>query len=459
MNRGYALEDVVGAELTLDDGTTYRVRTRIATLDRGVADTVGSAAGHTMRPGHLLLLADHHTFPLAGDTVVSALRNAAFDVHRLLLDDAHDGRVEADDSTLKVVEGALGALPEPRAGVVALGSGTLNDLAKLSAFRAGLPYGVVATAASMNGYTSAIAAILSEGVKRTIPCAGPRFVVADLDIIAAAPIEMTRAGFGDLMSKPVSSGDWLLSHLLLGEPFHRLPVALVESAFSKVQSRARGVGSGDPEAVGCLMEALLLSGISMASAGSSAPASGGEHLISHLWDMTAWYRGRTVGLHGAQVGVATLITATLYRFLAELDHRAIDIERRLAALEPFGAYSRRLTSLPAEIYPSVLEESRAKHPTPAALRARLESTRERWTATWERLEGNLQSPETLRESLGSTGAPTTARELGIPEEELREAYRIARDIRRRYTVLDLAWEIGVLDALEAPVLTRSGVLG
>ncbi len=458
MDTEFVLDDVIGKELTLDDGSTYQVQTQAARLGSGVLDAAGELAMAHLPPGHLLLLADHHTFPLAGAEVESSLRNAGFTVHTLRLEDAHDGRVEADDETLARVAQFLGDLPEPRSGAVALGSGTLNDLAKLSSFRQGLPYGVVATAASMNGYTSAIAAILSRGVKRTIPCAGPRFVVADLDLVAAAPIEMTRAGFGDLLSKPVSGGDWLLSHLLTGERFLRVPVALVEGAFRTAQSLAPEIGRGVPSAIGRLMEALILSGISMASAGSSAPASGGEHLISHLWDMTAWYRGRSIGLHGAQVGVATLITATLYQCLLELDPASIDLDARVARLEPFASYVRRLESLPESILPSVVEESRAQYPSRSALADFLHQVRERWEPTWSRLEPNLQSPEVLREALGQTGAPVSARDLGIPEWEVREAYRIARDIRGRYTVLDLAWQLGVLDDLEATVLGRSGVL-
>lgn len=454
----HSLDQIIGQSLPVTPEKPYQVLTRAVKLGRGIVKEVGAMAAAHLPPGHVLLLADTHTFPIAGQQVRRALTHAGFAVTVLELEDGHDGKVEADDAALSVVEEALDRLPEPRAGVIALGAGTINDLAKLPAFRKGLAYGVVPTAASMNGYTSAIAAILSGGVKRTISCAPPRFVLCDLELVASAPLELARSGLGDLMSKPVSSGDWRLSHHLLGEAFYALPVSMVESAFRRTQAVAEGIGKGDPEALGPLMEALLISGVSMASAGSSAPASGGEHLLSHLWDMTANFRGRAVGLHGAQVGVATLVTATLYQHLGRIKPSHADIDAALERLLPFDAYAERLSSLPAELRPAVEVESRKKYPSPELLRARLTQVVDGWDALWQDLSSWVQTPDVLRQVLTAAGAPTSAKMLGIPELELREAYRIARDIRSRYSILDLAWELGRLDDLEQTVLQESGVL-
>jgi len=458
MTPSYTLDNIVGAVLPVAADRQYLVQTRSLRMARGILDQVGRIARQQLQSGHLLLVSDDHVFPLFGAQVVRSLEQAGFTVHPLLLPDGHDGKVEADEEGAARVEQAIDALPAPRAGLVALGSGTVNDLAKLPAYNKGLTYGVVATAASMNGYTSAIAAILAGGVKRTLPCAPPVFVVADMDLIASAPLEMTRAGLGDLLSKPVSSGDWRLSSLLLGEPFHVLPVRLVEDAYRRTQAVAVGIGSGDPESIGPLMEALLLSGISMASAGSSSPASGGEHLLSHLWDMTAPYRGRMVGLHGAQVGVSTLVTATLYQHLRQHRPTRKSVDRLLEGYLPFSDYTARLSGLPEALIPAIQAESRRKYPSQDVLRHRLEGLVDQWDILWEDLGGYLQSPRDLRKVLVEAGAPVTAGQLGIPAREMREAYRLARDIRSRYTVLDLAWELGVLDELEDTVLEESGVL-
>lgn len=461
-----SLGALVGATLPISPERSYLVQTKEILLGRGLLDQAGAMArrhlgGHSggLPGGSLLLLvSDTHLFPLFGQTVRRSLEDAGFSVVVTLLPDASGGKVEADDESCAHVLEAIQGLDTRPAGLIALGAGTVNDCTKLPAFREGLPYGVITTAASMNGYTSAIAAILQGGVKRTLSAAPPRFVLTDLDVVASAPIDMARAGLGDLLSKPVSSADWRLSHRLLGEPFMALPVMMVEDAFRRTQALAEGIGQGRPEALGPLMEALLISGISMASAGSSSPASGGEHLLSHLWDMTSHYRGRPVGAHGAQVGVATLVTATLYQKIRAWKPGPDALEHALAHWQPWESYRSRLQGLPDALRPLVEIESRAKLPTRDALRARLETVLGGWEALGADLDAWRKEPKGLRKVLEAAGAPTTARALGIPEIELREAYRIARDIRARYTVLDLAYELVLLDALEDTILEESGVL-
>lgn len=455
----HTLADVLGAELPISPGNPFKVQTEAVRQGRNILDDIGLLASGFLPEGHVLAVADHHTFPANGPQLETSLKGAGYQVSWLLLEDGSDGKVEADAETVTLVQEAISSLVPKCVGVIGLGAGTVNDLAKLSSFNLGLPYGIVATAASMNGYTSAIAAILAGGVKRTIPCHAPKFVLADMDVVASAPIAMARAGLGDLMSKPVSSGDWHLSHLVMGEPFYELPVRLVESAFARTRAVARQIGEGDPDALGHLMEALMLSGISMASAGSSSPASGGEHLLSHLFDMTAPYRGRHVGLHGAQVGVTTQVTATLYAHLRSWRPDPGQIASRVAKLAPFEIYGQRLESLPAEIQGPVAVESKKKYPTQAGLRDRLEELADSWTQIWDSLSRYLQPPAVLRQTLAEAGAPLTAQALGISDDEMREAYRLARDIRSRYTVLDLAWELGALEPLEETVLKESGVIG
>lgn len=452
----WAIYTVVGQELEVWPGQVYQVQTRQFSIGRGVVDSAGEVAARELTPGPILLVDDPTTRTIAGEVAARSFRAAGFDVHHLTLT-THHHRLEATSEEVSRVQSAAAEIPG-LVGMVAVGAGTLNDLAKLASFRLGLPYAVVATAASMNGYTSAIAAILDQGVKRTIPCAPPAVVIADLDIVAAAPRELTLSGLGDLLSKPVSSGDWRLSHLLMGENFSEVPIQLVEVAFKRVREAADGIGKGEPEAVGALLDALLLSGISMASAGSSSPASGGEHLISHYWDMTAPYRGREVGLHGAQVGVATLVSACLYQFLRETPLSREDLLRRVATLPTVEAYIPALQACPEELRGSIEVEVRKKYPTPVELSRRLEIIDTGWERFWEDIGQYVENPVVLREVLERAGAPVTVKQLGIPAWEMREAYHRARDIRARYTVLDLAWELTRLDQGAEEVLGRARVL-
>jgi glycerol-1-phosphate dehydrogenase [NAD(P)+] len=180
--------------------------------------------------------------------------------------------------------------------------------------------------------------------------------------------------------------------------------------------------------------------------------------MSHLWDMTAHYRGRHTNLHGAQVGVATLMTSTLYQGLMSLEVSSSLVDERLRSYKPFDAYARLFASLPEPLRPAVEKEARKKYPSDKeALGKELEAIRHKWGMLRSHLEAFLQDPAAIRSTLEAVGAPTTARELGISDEEVREAFFLARDIRARYTVLDLGWQLGALERFGGQVLRAGGV--
>jgi glycerol-1-phosphate dehydrogenase [NAD(P)+] len=310
----------------------------------------------------------------------------------------------------------------------------------------------------MNGYTSAIAAILSKGVKRTMPARPAVAVVADLDVLRTAPAVMTRAGLGDMLSKPVSTADWQLAHLLKGEYYCDVPLRLVEQAERACRRSAVAIGRSAPDGLQPLAEALLLSGISMVLAGSSSPASGGEHLLSHYWDMTAHWHGRQEQLHGAQVGVATLVTATLYEKLRQLDPATIDVARLRRAYADWATYEQAMRRIHGPLADEIVPEARKKYVPLAQKEQEWLFIRDHWQQLWQALDAILLPAAAIRQVLHAAGAPTTMRQLGISATELRHALLHARDIRGRYTVLDFAQDLGVLEGLCDAVLTQSGVL-
>ncbi|MBI1388193.1 MAG: iron-containing alcohol dehydrogenase [bacterium] len=336
-------------------------------------------------------------------------------------------------------------------GLLAIGSGTVNDLVKCLARRFEKPCAVLGTAASMNGYTSTIAALMDGDLKVTLPAVAPRAVVLDLDILCAAPAAMAPAGLADLLSKPVSTADWWIGSQLGEAGYNALPGLIVEHAVNRAIAHAANLPRRDPDALKALSEALVLSGTSMAVAGSSSPSSGGEHLLSHLWDMERIAARRELNLHGAQVGVAVCLTAALYRFLIELESPAFasplsweDEERRIRA--DHGALAE-----------SVLRESAKKQ---AGWPQRRETLKREWPRLRDHLDSmEIPTPARVREILIQSGAPHTLAGLGLTRDDARRALLIARDIRSRHTVLDLAYETGFFPGGVDAVLTASGVCG
>ena len=327
---------------------------------------------------------------------------------------------------------------------VAVGSGTLCDLAKSAGSEQGKPVLLYATAASMNGYTSAIVALKVRGLKRTIPCQPATGVFADPRVVATAPPRMAAAGFADFMSKATSVCDWRAAHVLREEAYSERPRAFTKGIEGELISKAAGLPQGDAQAMQLLLDALMLSGFGMIVAGSSAPASGGEHLLSHYIDMKDALYGTGHDLHGAQVGVGTVYCLGLWERVLSLSVDDMDFEALIGAQpseEEVEAwvYEDWGDAVAAE----VLDQWAQKRHDPYTLAAELQ----RIEAELPRLRGmqceDLIAPGILARAIEDAGGPRTPAALAAPAAEFEKAKKRARFLRNRFTVLDLAAEVGV----------------
>lgn len=324
---------------------------------------------------------------------------------------------------------------------VALGAGTVNDLVKLGVQEAATPYVCVATAASMNGYPSPISAVLREGLKCTVPATPPLVIIGDTQVLCDAPKTLTGSGYADLLAKPCSVADWLLAREAAGEPFAEEPLRIMDGVVEAVIEAGGAIAAGRPEAVELLMRGLTLSGLSMAAAGTSQPASGAEHLISHFWDMLGHRDGWRLDLHGRQVGVACVMVSALWQRLLSLDREALVP----APQQDAEALAPALRLVYGELAEPCLAEFRRKSPSDSVIEARVARARGAWTALHPLLSQTVVSPERMRAELAAGGTPVTLSEIGRDPDDARLALRWGRAMRNRYTCLDLAAEIGLLD--------------
>ena len=429
-----------------DQGSAHRTRT--IALGPGVSEQLGPWL-QEHHPGQTdIVIADAHTWEVAGQATFEALTRHGRAPRRLILEPRHG------DDHLVCEDGAIAALTtflktSERLNPVAVGSGTINDIVKSASFAIDRGYQIIPTAASMNGYTSSISAVLSEGVKRTLPTHQPEAVFADVDIIRAAPAVMNQAGFGDLLSKPFSQADWLLSHIVRGVPYSDEAASLLDAPWRRMVERASGVGTGEADAIEVLLETLLISGFSMAIAGTSAPASGAEHLISHYWDMEQHCQEDPIhGLHGTQVGIGTLVSAFTLRALTQLDGDAFRAQvssapqRDLTWISEIATQHPRLTQA---VVGELQEQLHKKEPDAEALAKELQTLGADWEGVRSRLKAVLLSPEEMMRALDAAGCPRRASELGVTLEDFTRTVRVCRHIRSRYTNFDLADHLGLLD--------------
>lgn len=262
----------------------------------------------------IYILYDQNTYRAAGRKVKEVLEDADFQVKCTVLD--------SGDQILIPDEKAVGKMfMELEAGtgmIVAVGSGTLNDMAKYMSSRTKIPYTIVCTAPSMDGYASSGAPLMNSGRKISYTATLPYAIAGDTDVMKNAPMRMIHAGYGDIIGKLTCLADWRLSHELTGEYYCETIVKLVQKAIKKVVDHRKGLEERQEEAVRYLIEALTLTGVAMGLAGNSRPASGAEHMLSHYWEMKVIARGENPELHGIKVGIATPVIAEVFDEMQDL---------------------------------------------------------------------------------------------------------------------------------------------
>lgn len=428
----------------------------VPTARAGVTDDLAAAVREELGGARAVLLGDPRTLAACGRDLAAWLEASGTDCRVVDLE-TPGSRLRADEEAVSRARDALES--DGRGAVaVAVGSGTVHDVVKAACHELGRPYLGVATAASVNGYTSSIAAITVGGLKGTRPTRPPTAVLASSAVLAASPVRMSVSGLADLLSKPVSSADWRLSHILWDDPYCPTPVSIAEEAVRAAAGAADRLSAGDRRALEVLLEALLASGIAMTVAGTSSPASGGEHLVSHFLDMTAGCDPagpREPALHGEQVGLGTAVSTRLYRKLLGRRERDVDWDGAArAALTPEGLRERLEEEawLPGELLQRLLEQGSSKLRRLGPPAHRIRRIRERWGEIARALAPDLETAEAHLDLLRSAGAPGTASDLGVAAESFRRAVRLARWVGDRYTILDLAGDLGLAAELESDVL-------
>lgn len=323
-----------GMEYSCACGKSHKVDIQAIRVGSGVMQEL-SGILRDLGASHIFLVADNYTYEAAGRQVEQLLDQAGLAYHK---------RVFQTETPLVPNEYALGsvlaAMTSQDDMLLAVGSGTLNDVTKYVSARTGVPYVIAATAPSMDGYASTVAPTILDGFKTTLPAVYPAAIVADVDILKDAPMPMLTAGFGDIIGKFTSLADWRLSHQLNGEYYCPEVAGVIEAAVETCAANAQALAQREPQAIQAVTEALILSGLAMGMVGVSRPASGAEHQMAHYWEMDALRRGEEHPLHGNAVGVGTVLAASLYEMAAEYlpqGFAAPDKGQILACLQAAGS--------------------------------------------------------------------------------------------------------------------------
>ncbi len=440
------LSEMTLAELTREEGIAcscgkiHRCGLRFFRAGQGALSALPEALAQRGRK-RPMLVTDPNTEKAAGEAVRETLRAAGIPFSSFTF--RTEGKMEPDERAV----GALAMALDPACDViVAIGSGVINDCCKVMAHACGLPSMVVCTAPSMDGYCSNSASMIRDRLKVSLYNACPEAIIADTDLLATAPDVMLQAGLGDMLAKYVSVCEWRISHLIYGDPYCEEIAGMVRACLKKITDKADGLMRRDPEALKAVLEGLVISGISMAFAEISRPASGLEHYFSHLWEMQALRQGKPSDLHGIQVGVGTLLTLWIYENI--LNREDLDTERAQRALRGYSAeaWEASMRRIFGEITPSVLEiERKTGKNTPEAWGARLQRITEHWGEIRAIIREELPPREQVRALMARCGMPLSPADLGLTREDTVNALLGSREIRDKYLTSSLLWDLGLLD--------------
>jgi len=372
---------------------------------------------------NILLVADENTFRAGGEPVAEVLADKT--VKQVI----YSGKtlvIPNEDAVAKVMD----ALDNTDL-IIGVGSGVIQDICKYVSFQSKIPYYIIATAPSMDGYASAGAAMITEGMKVTYSVGVPTVILADTNVLKNAPLEMIKSGYGDIVGKFSSLCDWKLAHAVNGEYFCDFIYDLTYDTLQKTLQLSEGLLKRDEESICVLMEALVIVGIAIAFAGSSRPASGSEHHLSHFFEITGIVTDEPYLAHGIDVAYSAVITTELREKLLAAEWP--DVQQR-----PERKYYEKKMK---EVYKSVAQGC-------IALQDKLQTYEQERTPIYREKEAEIRAilkdvptAAEIQDMLAAGGLFMKDFYDFYSQEKIENAIRYAKDLKDRYTVLWMYYDI------------------
>ncbi len=387
------------------------------------------------------VLADMNTFAAAGEAVCTILEQAGFAYSRYVFPHKE---LEPDETAV----GSAVMHFDPKCDIIiGVGSGVINDIGKILSNVSGRKYIIVGTAPSMDGYASATSSMTMDGLKTSLNSRCADVIIGDVDILKNAPLHMLKSGIGDMLAKYISIAEWRIAHIITGEYYCERVAQLIRDALKKCVDNAEALLNREEAAIQAVFEGLVIGGVAMAYAGVSRPASGVEHYFSHVWDMRGVEFGTQIDLHGIQCAMGTLKAAKLYEAVR---HVTPDPEKANAYVEGFSweDWKQQLKAFLGNGADAMiaLEEKEQKY-NKAAHPARFQIIRENWDAILKIVEEEIPSYAVLDKLMDTIGISKDLNTIGVDSECAKMTFKSTKDIRDKYVLSRLTWDLGILDDL------------
>ena len=435
--------DLISKEISCDCGVSHKVETQGIFIEKDAILSFAEILSRFDLPNDVMVVSDTNTYKCAGKAVFENLSSNGYDVREHIFDS--EKLIDPDEQSVGQLMFAME--PEPEM-IIAVGSGTLNDLCRFCANRIKAKYMVVATAPSMDGYASTVSPITRNGVKKTYSGVHPELIVGDLDVLRNAPMRMLAAGFGDIVGKIPARLDWMLANIVLGETMCKHVESVTSIAVEKCLDVSDQLKNRSELATKEVTGALIISGIAMQMNGNSRPASGAEHHISHFLDMKNSHKHNPNALHGANVGITSMITMRFYEKL--FSHSNI-VQKDITSDVEFEKMARKACG---KFSDTVLEDVEAFFFTREERKVHLEKVKENWQKLKIETSSLSETIKMTKRVIGECGGPIHPKDLGYSRNDMYNAIRFARLIRTRYTILDFLDNLGLLEEYTMEILNE-----
>ena len=384
------------------------------------------------------IIADKNTIKVAGNKICKILENNNLQYSLYVFNST---ALEPDENA---VGSAVMHFDKSCDLVIGVGSGVINDISKIVANVSKLPYFIVGTAPSMDGYASATSSMSMDGLKVSLPSKCADVIIGDIDVLKNAPIKMLQSGLGDMLAKYVSIAEWRISHEITNEYYCERVADLIRSALKSCVDNAKGLLNREEKAVESVFNGLVIGGVAMAFAGVSRPASGVEHYFSHIFDMRGLEYGKKVDLHGIQCAVATNIVSGLYEKVLSITP---DKEKATTYAQSFDFSEWALTLkefLGTGANTMIAQEEKEQKYNLIKHQNRLEVIINKWNKICDIIQNEIPKQSKIQELLDIIGAPKTIKEIGI-DCDLNLTLKATKDIRDKYVLSRLLWDLGVIE--------------
>jgi len=436
----------------LKEALKIAVETKVIEMGEDVLGKVPALFKQLFPGRKAVVVADCNTWKAAGEEVFALMAESGIPTEKYIIPDEH---FHAEWKYVEMVDDLL-----DRCGAIAVsvGSGVINDLCKLASAHHSQEYMTVATAASVDGYTSFGASISYKGLKQTFECPAPLALVADINVIAKAPKAMTAAGYADLAAKNPCGAEWMIADLWGTEPIHPAAWHVLQDVLDEMLSAADGVAAGYKNAIALLFEGLTLSGIAMQAARSSRPASCTDHLFSHYLDMTGHRFNGELQSHGFQVAIGTLTMCAFFDEFLKYDLSTLDVERCAAQWPSLEEEKIRAGKIfEGFVDPELgIRSIEAKYADRDEVRRQLVLVRDNWPELKGKYREQVYPFEKMQELFKKVGAPSDPSDIGLSREKLKDMVKYTQLMRHRINLLDLAKRACIYDELVGKVFGKGG---